>query len=116
LVACTSSDVDSTGLTDRHGLIDLFRRLHPDRVEHSWARRADLGYRYDHVHGSHLLAERLTACEYIHETRDTAPDGSRLTDHSGLAVQVSLTATAALLTSDPTTAVSAQAEPEPTLF
>jgi hypothetical protein len=44
-----------TGLTDRHGLVNLFRHLHPDRVEHSWARRADLGYRYDHAHGSRVL-------------------------------------------------------------
>jgi exodeoxyribonuclease-3 len=103
------------GLTDRHGLLDLFRHLHPGRVEHSWARHADLGYRYDHAHGSVVLAERLTGCEYIHETRELTEDGSRLTDHSGLAVRLTLTATGALLTSDPATA-AAPAEPEPTLF
>jgi len=27
-----------TGLTQWHGLVDLFRYLHPERVEHSWAR------------------------------------------------------------------------------
>ncbi len=106
-----------TGLTDRHGLVDLFRHLHPERVEHSWARRVELGYRYDHAHGSQILADCLASCEYVHETRDVMPDGSRLTDHSGLAVQVALTPPAtALLTSVPTTAVSAQDEPEPTLF
>lgn len=105
-----------TGLTDRHGLVDLFRHLHPERVEHSWARRAELGYRYDHAHGSHVLASKLTACEYVHETRNPLPDGSRLTDHSGLAVRVALTAATPLLTSDPTTAVSTQDEPEPALF
>ncbi|MBW4717359.1 endonuclease/exonuclease/phosphatase family protein [Saccharothrix obliqua] len=104
-----------TDLTDRHHLVDLFRHLHPDQVEHSWARRPDLGYRYDHAHGSHSLAERLTHCEYIHETRQPAADGSRLTDHSGLAVRLALTATTTLLTSDPAT-VATPAEPEPTLF
>lgn len=104
-----------TGLTDRHGLIDLFRHLHPDRVEHSWARRPELGYRYDHAHGSPALAERLTSCDYVHETRQPGPDGSRLTDHSGLAVRLALTATDALLTSDPAMAAT-HAEPEPTLF
>ncbi|MGH3701775.1 MAG: endonuclease/exonuclease/phosphatase family protein [Pseudonocardiaceae bacterium] len=104
-----------TGLTDRHGLLDLFRHLHPDRVEHSWARRADLGYRYDHAHGSHVLTERLTACEYVHETRELGPDGTRLTDHSGLAMRVALTTSTTLLTSDPATAVT-HAEPEPALF
>jgi exodeoxyribonuclease III len=105
-----------TGLTHRHGLVDLFRHLHPERVEHSWARRTELGYRYDHAHGSHALADKLTACEYVHETRYPLPDGSQLTDHSGLAVRVALTAATPLLTSDPTTAVSTQDEPEPTLF
>lgn len=104
-----------TTLTDRHGLLDLFRHLHHDRVEHSWARRADLGYRYDHAHGSCALVEVLTACEYVHETRHAGPDGSRLTDHSGLAVNLALTATTPLLTSDPATAAT-PAEPEPTLF
>lgn len=104
-----------TGLTERHGLVDLFRHLHPGRVEHSWARRPDLGYRYDHAHGSRALAERLTSCEYVHETRQAGPDGFRLTDHSGLAVRLALTATTALLTSDPATAAT-HAEPEPTLF
>jgi exodeoxyribonuclease-3 len=104
-----------TGLTVQHGLVDLFRHLHPDRVEHSWARRADLGYRYDHAHGSRALVERLTACEYVHETRAPGADGSRLTDHSGLAVRLALTATTALITSDPATAAT-HAEPEPTLF
>lgn len=104
-----------SGLTDRHGLLDLFRHLHPGRVEHSWARRADLGYRYDHAHGSRAVAERLTGCEYVHETRELAEDGARLTDHSGLAVRLALTATGALLTSDPATAAT-PAEPEHTLF
>jgi len=104
-----------TDLTDRHGLVDLFRHQHPDRVEHSWARRPELGYRYDHAHGSRALAERLTSCQYVHETRQASPDGSRLTDHSGLAVRLALIATTALLTSDPATAAT-HAEPEPTLF
>ncbi|MGH3939614.1 MAG: endonuclease/exonuclease/phosphatase family protein [Pseudonocardiaceae bacterium] len=105
-----------TGLTDRHGLTDLFRHLHPGRVEHSWARRPELGYRYDHAHGSQGLVEKLTSCEYVHETRAAMPDGSRLTDHSGLAVRVALTAMMPLLTSDPATVVDARNEPEPTLF
>ncbi|RAS59715.1 exodeoxyribonuclease-3 [Lentzea atacamensis] len=105
-----------TGLTELHDLTDLFRHLHPELVEHSWARRPELGYRYDHAHGSPAVVQRLMACKYVHETRELSPDGSRLTDHSGLAVRLSLTANRTLLTSDPTTAVNAQNEPEPTLF
>lgn len=105
-----------TSLSSRHGLVDLFRHLHPDRVEHSWARHTELGYRYDHAHGTTDLATRLTSCDYLHETRAVAADGSRLTDHSGLAVQVALTATAPLLTSQLATVASARTESEPTLF
>lgn len=104
-----------TDLTNRHGLLDLFRHLHPDRVEHSWARRPELGYRYDHAHGSRTLAKRLDECEYVHETRKVGADGTRLTDHSGLTVRIALNATTALLTSDPATAAT-HAEAEPTLF
>jgi exodeoxyribonuclease III len=105
-----------TDLTDRHRLIDLFRHLHPEDIEHSWARRAELGYRYDHAHGSPELTTQLLACRYVHQTRDVTSDGTRLTDHSGLALQLARTATAPLLTSDPTPALSAQVDPEPTLF
>ncbi|GGS59382.1 endonuclease/exonuclease/phosphatase family protein [Actinokineospora fastidiosa] len=105
-----------TDLTRRHGLVDLFRHLHPDRVEHSWARRPDLGYRYDHAHGSPALTAHLTGCHYLHTTRENTPEGDRLTDHSGLAVHLHLTPTAPLVTSDPTTAATTHDEPEPTLF
>ncbi|WP_086664183.1 endonuclease/exonuclease/phosphatase family protein [Lentzea kentuckyensis] len=105
-----------TSLTELYDLADLFRHLHPELVEHSWARRPELGYRYDHAHGSPAVVQRLMACEYLHETREVSPGGSRLTDHSGLAVRLSLSANRTLLTSDPTTAVDAHNEPEPTLF
>ncbi|MEO6090309.1 MAG: hypothetical protein ABIQ18_45120 [Umezawaea sp.] len=51
-----------TGLTTRHGLLDLFRHLHPDRIEHNWARRAKLGYRYDHAHSSPVWPEVDVVC------------------------------------------------------
>ncbi|WP_245734273.1 hypothetical protein [Lentzea jiangxiensis] len=102
-------------LTEQHGLVDLFQHLHPDQVEHSWARRPELGYRYDHAHGSRALADRLMTCEYVHETRENTDGGARLTDHSGLAVRFELSANRTL-TSDPTKAVDALTEPEPTLF
>jgi exodeoxyribonuclease-3 len=96
-----------TALTHRHGLIDAFRALQPAAVEHSWARRADLGYRYDHAHAATPLLAHLSNCSYVHDTRSGKP---ALTDHSGLAVQLTLTATAPLITSDPA------ADRETTLF
>ena len=96
-----------TGLTQQHGLTDLFRALHPTAIEHSWARRTELGYRYDHAHASAPLLPRLASCSYVHDTRFGNP---ALTDHSGLAVTLTLTATAPLITSDPA------ADHEATLF
>ncbi|WP_439382068.1 endonuclease/exonuclease/phosphatase family protein [Amycolatopsis lexingtonensis] len=96
-----------TELTQRHGLADVFRALHPTAVEHSWARRPELGYRYDHAHASTPLLARLASCSYVHDTRHGKP---ALTDHSGLAVELALTATAPLITSDPA------ADREATLF
>jgi exodeoxyribonuclease III len=43
-------------LTTRCSLIDAFRHLHPDTVEHSWVGRTGDGYRYDHVFCSATLA------------------------------------------------------------
>lgn len=96
-----------TELTQHYGLTDLFRTLQPTAVEHSWARRAELGYRYDHAHASTALVEHLAGCSYVHSTRHGDP---ALTDHSGLAVALTLTATAPLITSDPA------ADREATLF
>ncbi|WP_410671252.1 endonuclease/exonuclease/phosphatase family protein [Amycolatopsis sp. cmx-4-68] len=96
-----------TALTHRHGLTDAFRALHPTAVEHSWARRTELGYRYDHARASTPLLAYLTSCSYVHDTRSGNP---ALTDHSGLAVALTLTATAPLITSDPA------ADREATLF
>jgi exodeoxyribonuclease III len=93
-------------LTDRHGLVDAFRHLHPDQREHSWVGRTGDGYRYDHVHASKDLLAELTHCEYVHEPRIT-----RLSDHSALTVRLTRTGTTPLLTSDPVEATS-----EPTLF
>lgn len=103
-------------LTHRCGLIDLYRHHHPDRIDHSWARRPELGYRYDHAHATPTLATTLTTCDYLHETRTHQPDGTRLTDHSGLTLTLTLTPTTRLLTSDPTTVATSHDEPEFTLF
>jgi exodeoxyribonuclease III len=105
-----------TDLSQQHSLLDVFRHLHADRIEHSWARRPELGYRYDHAHASKDAADLVTSCEYVHATRDVALDGTRLTDHSGLAVELSLECSAPLLVSDPTAAAAADDDQEPTLF
>jgi exodeoxyribonuclease-3 len=93
-------------LTDDCGLVDAFRTLHPDKVEHSWVGRTGDGYRYDHAHCTASVASTLLACDYIHQ-----PRLERLSDHSALSVRLSLNPGQRLITSDPATA----GEP-PTLF
>ncbi|HEV2779227.1 MAG TPA: endonuclease/exonuclease/phosphatase family protein [Actinophytocola sp.] len=93
-------------LTDQHGLVDAFRHLHPDRVEHSWVGRTGDGYRYDHIHCSKDLAADLDHCEYLHQ-----PCLARLSDHSALTARLTRCAGTPLLVSDPVEAAS-----PPTLF
>lgn len=93
-------------LTDAHGLVDAFRHLNPDKIEHSWVGRTGDGYRYDHAHATKDVLADLTHCEYVHEPRLT-----RLSDHSALTVRLTRSGTSPLLTSDPVEATS-----PPTLF
>lgn len=93
-------------LTTDHDLLDAFRHLHPDQVEHSWVGRTGDGYRYDHAHCSPALITALASCDYVHE-----PRLERLSDHSALTVRLTLTPTDRLLISDP-----AEAASPPTLF
>lgn len=93
-------------LTDDCGLVDAFRILHPDAVEHSWVGRTGEGYRYDHAHCTPELASRLLACNYLHQ-----PRLDRLSDHSALSVRLAVDPGEWLITSDP-----AAAHEPPTLF
>lgn len=79
------------------GYRDAFRTLHPGAEEYSWVGRTGDGYRYDHAFVSTALAAHVTECGYLHEPRTT-----RLTDHSALTLQLSVTAPTPLLVSDPT--------------
>ncbi len=88
-------------MLDNHGLVDVFRTLHPDSREYSWVGRTGDGYRYDHAFRSAGLAPTLVACDYVHEPRT-----SRLSDHSGLTVRLALEAPEALLTSNPASATT----------
>jgi len=65
------------------GYVDAYRHVHADRMEHSWVDYAGHGYRFDHVHASADLANRITACEYVHDPRD-----EELSDHSALVLRL----------------------------
>lgn len=93
-------------LTEDCGLVDAFRSLHPDTIEHSWIGRTGDGYRYDHAHCTPDLAGNLLACDYVHH-----PRLDRLSDHSALSARLRVDPGEPLITSDLATA----REP-PTLF
>lgn len=72
------------------GMIDLWRREHGDRREHTWfsrpgMSRAGRGFRIDHAFGSRGIVESVTSCRYDHEVRT-----SGCSDHSLLVVDVGL--------------------------
>ncbi|MGN6392594.1 MAG: exodeoxyribonuclease III [Gemmatimonadales bacterium] len=74
----------------RTGLIDLWRRQHGDRTEHTWystpgGGRTPRGFRIDHAFASPSLAERVTGCRYDHDVRRR-----RWSDHSLLVVDVAV--------------------------
>jgi exodeoxyribonuclease-3 len=88
---------------EAHGLVDAHERCSPGEQAHSWIGRT--GYRYDYFHVGRDLAERITGCAYLHETRE-----QRLTDHAAVELRLAVDRVAWLETSDP-------AEEEPaTLF
>lgn len=64
-------------------LVDAFRHLHPDVVDHSWYGRSGHGYRYDHCFVSPSLVEHVERCEYVH-----APRYLKLSDHSAMVLEL----------------------------
>ncbi|GAA2720266.1 MULTISPECIES: endonuclease/exonuclease/phosphatase family protein [Streptomyces] len=66
------------------GLVDAFRTLHPDAVEHSWFGRSS-GYRFDHAFVSAAHRDQITACSYLHDVRRAG-----LSDHSAMTLTVVL--------------------------
>jgi hypothetical protein len=81
-------------LTDGCGLIDTFRALHPEKIEHSWVGRTGDGYRYDHIHCTADLAATLVSCDYLHQARV-----DRLSGHSALSVRLAIEPSEPLITS-----------------
>jgi exodeoxyribonuclease-3 len=80
-------EYDFYGWLGQVGYQDAFRALHPDATEYSWVGRTGDGYRYDHAHVSAELLPAVHSCSYVHEPRAGA---DRLTDHSALALNLSL--------------------------
>ncbi|MEV4890248.1 endonuclease/exonuclease/phosphatase family protein [Nonomuraea sp. NPDC055795] len=79
------------GLLDglaEHGLLDAHDHHAPGPHPHSWIGRTGDGYRYDYIHLATALADRITACAYLHETRELA-----LTDHAAVTLTLDLQAT-----------------------
>lgn len=79
------------------GYVDTYASLYPGEQAHSWIGRTGDGYRYDYIHAGPALADRVTDCRYLHETRD-----SKLTDHAALTVTLDVVPNL-LPTADPAT-------------
>jgi exodeoxyribonuclease III len=88
-------------LTAELGMADAFRHVNPGTAEYSWVGRTGDGYRYDHAFCSMSLTADLTACGYLHE-----PRLEKLSDHSALAMEFTLQASAALAAADPLAAAA----------
>ena len=78
---------------EAHGLVDAHERCSPGTQPYSWIGRTGDGYRYDYFHVGRDLADRITTCTYLHETRD-----QRLTDHAAVALELALDAVERLTT------------------
>jgi exodeoxyribonuclease-3 len=80
----------------RNTLIDAFEKIHPGQQAHSWIGRTGDGYRYDYLHVGSKIASQITACDYLHETRDL-----RLTDHAAVTLKLNINAREKLDPTDP---------------
>jgi exodeoxyribonuclease-3 len=70
------------------GWLDAYRALHADRVDLSWVDGEGRGYRFDHTFITADLNQRLSRCEYLHETRE-----HDLSDHSAMVLELDGVAT-----------------------
>jgi exodeoxyribonuclease III len=67
------------------GLVDAYRALHPQVIEHSWFGRSGQGYRFDHAFITTRHSAQVRSCAYLH-----APRKQGLTDHAAMALTVAL--------------------------
>lgn len=67
------------------GLSDAFRHLHPDTAAHSWYGRSGNGFRFDHIHLTHVHATQIVTCDYDQEPRE-----SGLSDHAAMTLNLRL--------------------------
>lgn len=65
------------------GLVDAYEHLGPGQQPYSWIGRTGAGYRYDYFHVGRRLGASVSACQYLHETRE-----ARLTDHAALSLSL----------------------------
>jgi exodeoxyribonuclease-3 len=68
-----------------HGLVDTFRQMHPQLIEHSWFGRSGNGYRFDHIFMTRQHRRLLRSCRYLHQPRRTG-----LSDHAAMTTTLAL--------------------------
>jgi exodeoxyribonuclease III len=67
------------------GLVDAFRALHPNIVDHSWFGRSGSGYRFDHIFVSRTARDQVRRCQYVH-----GPRLAGLSDHAPMSMTLEL--------------------------
>jgi exodeoxyribonuclease-3 len=75
------------GLHER-GLVDAYEHVAPGDQAYSWIGRTGDGYRYDYLHAGPGLTALISACSYLHETRQLG-----LTDHAAMTLTLHADAT-----------------------
>lgn len=88
---------------ERNAFVDAYNQAHPGKQAHSWIGRTGDGYRYDYMHVGRAIASRITACRYLHETREL-----QLTDHAAVSLDLDVKVPTYLKTTD---LLSAESEP-----
>lgn len=69
------------------GFVDAHAHCSPGVQAHSWIGRTGAGYQYDYFHVGAALADRISGCAYLHETRELS-----LTDHAAVRLTLALDA------------------------
>lgn len=85
--------LDETGVTffgpeyidrlEALGYVDAWRAQHPDARDYTWFSARGNGFRVDHAFASRSLAPAISSARHSHAERD-----SRVTDHSGLVIEL----------------------------
>ena len=74
---------DELSRLEATGMTDAYRHIHGDKTDYSWYSHQGNGYRYDHSYVEEPLLPIVTACDYLHQYRE-----SGISDHSPMVLNL----------------------------